>query len=84
MEVRNCRRKREKLRGKSGFVTDHCRLYHIYRERNVVADTLAKGSIHDAAGLHILTDPPTHIDQVLKDDCAGTGRTRTPNSVCNS
>lgn len=49
-----------------------------------MADTLAKGSIHDTAGLHILTEPPTHIDQVFKDDCVGIGRTRNPSSDCNS
>ena len=62
---------------------DHCMLYHIYRERNVVADSLAKSSILGATGLHILTEPPTHIDHMLKDDSAGIGRTRIPSSVCN-
>lgn len=44
---------------------DHCSLSHIQRERNVVANILAKGSILDDVGLHILTHPPTHIDQLL-------------------
>lgn len=62
---------------------DHCSLKHIHKERNVVADILSKGTIFDVVGLHILTQLPTCIDQVLKEDCAGIGRTRNPSSVCN-
>lgn len=42
----------------------------------VIADILAKGSILDNVGMHVLIQSPAHIDHVLKKDSIVIDRTR--------
>ena len=46
----------------------------------VIADILAKGSIVDNVGMHVLIQSPAHIDQVLKKDSIVIDRTRNSSS----
>ena len=45
-----------------------CRVMHIYREINKVADSLAKCSLDRDLGVQVLDQPPMHITQALLDD----------------
>ena len=55
-------------------------LHHIHRERNMVADLLAKNSTSNALGICTLHDPPSCIIEALLDDIVGTSRSRMMNS----
>ncbi|CAL9017912.1 unnamed protein product [Prunus brigantina] len=53
-----------------------CAVSHIYRERNAVADCLAKWSHNIDLGLCVLDAAPSWIGALLVDDLLGVHRTR--------
>ncbi|KAL6130338.1 hypothetical protein ACLB2K_068718 [Fragaria x ananassa] len=53
---------------------------HIHRERNMVADLLAKNSTLNAKGICIFNEPPDLVTNVLLDDIVGVTRCRTVNT----
>lgn len=55
---------------------DYCNLSHIHRERNAVADILAKDSIGISRGTVFFNSPPAHLAHVVFEDIAGNGCTR--------
>lgn len=55
---------------------ESCRVQHILRERNTVADILAKGRLSLPRGTVFFTCPPASASHAVFDDIAGTGRIR--------
>ncbi|BFG33690.1 hypothetical protein CerSpe_199640 [Prunus speciosa] len=55
---------------------DNCVLRHIYREKNCVADCLAKSSYNGDLGVHLYDNAPEWVGRSLADDIAGVHRTR--------
>ena len=49
----------------------NCKVMHIYREINKVADSLAKCRLDGDLDVHSLDQPPVHITQALLDDLCG-------------
>jgi hypothetical protein len=61
---------------------NNVQLRHIYRERNWVADILAKNSTTNSHGLCTLREPPAMVIEALLDDIGGFARSRRlPNYV---
>jgi hypothetical protein len=54
-----------------------CSLSHIYRERNMVADGLAKRSVDQDLGICMVPSAPDFIIPALLDDIAGVAHPRT-------
>lgn len=52
---------------------DSCSLCHVHRERNSVADLLAKDSTNSCYGAVFLRHPPAHIVPAVLDDIAQVG-----------
>ncbi|KAL5780992.1 hypothetical protein ACOSP7_006021 [Xanthoceras sorbifolium] len=48
-----------------------CRVTHVYREVNMLADWMAKLGLQQALGLKYFEDPPTGCIQILDEDAAG-------------
>ncbi|KAL6125591.1 hypothetical protein ACLB2K_073647 [Fragaria x ananassa] len=59
---------------------DFVQIKHIHRERNMVADLLAKNSTLNAKGICIFNEPPDLITNALLDDIVGVTRCRTVNT----
>ena len=59
---------------------DACTLHHIYRERNVVADHIARWSYNLDLGVCLLDMAPNWIGASLVDDMLGVARTRLVSS----
>ncbi|PRQ50066.1 putative ribonuclease H-like domain-containing protein [Rosa chinensis] len=55
---------------------DACQIRHIHREGNMVADILAKESIHHSAGICTFTSPPALVVEAVLDDILGVARPR--------
>ncbi|KAL6225709.1 hypothetical protein ACLB2K_004558 [Fragaria x ananassa] len=62
--------------------SDNVKFSHIFRECNVIADSLAKTSIDHAPGLFTFENPPVHAIATYLDDLDGIARLRkSANSV---
>ncbi|KAL6190151.1 hypothetical protein ACLB2K_036550 [Fragaria x ananassa] len=59
---------------------DFVQIKHIHRERNMVADLLAKNSTLNAKGICIFNEPPDLVTNALLDDIVGVTRCRTVNT----
>ncbi|KAL6202860.1 hypothetical protein ACLB2K_026564 [Fragaria x ananassa] len=59
---------------------DFVQIKHIHRERNMVADLLAKNSTLNAKGICIFNKPPDLVTNTLLDDIVGVTRCRTVNT----
>ncbi|CAL2263760.1 unnamed protein product [Prunus armeniaca] len=57
-----------------------CSVSHIYKERNAVADCLAKWSHNLDLGLCVLDVASNWLDSLLVDDLLGVPRTRWPDN----
>lgn len=55
---------------------DSCHLSHIHRERNAVADIMAKDSLSQQRGTLFFDSPPAHIAQTAFEDITGNCRMR--------
>ena len=55
---------------------EQVQLLHIHRERNSVADLLAKNSPSNALGICTLHEPPSFVTETLLDDIVGMSRSR--------
>lgn len=55
---------------------DYCVIQHAYRERNTVADMLAKDGINMPRGTCFFTSPPAHTSQAVFEDITGVSRAR--------
>ncbi|KAL6140699.1 hypothetical protein ACLB2K_058995 [Fragaria x ananassa] len=59
---------------------DFVQIKHIHRERNMVADLLAKNSTLNAKGICIFNESPDLVTNALLDDIVGVTRCRTVNT----
>ncbi|KAL6198760.1 hypothetical protein ACLB2K_028549 [Fragaria x ananassa] len=59
---------------------DFVQIKHIHRERNMVADLLAKNSTLNAKGICIFNEPPDLVTNALLDDIVEVTRCRTVNT----
>ncbi|PRQ49757.1 putative ribonuclease H-like domain-containing protein [Rosa chinensis] len=59
---------------------DFIQIKHVHRERNMVADLLAKNSTSHAKGVCIFHDPPALVTEDLLDDIVGAPRARRFNA----
>lgn len=55
---------------------ESCSIHHVHREKNVVADILAKDSISSARGTRLLRHPPAHLIPAILDDITGVAQVR--------
>ncbi|KAL5833416.1 hypothetical protein ACOSQ3_017090 [Xanthoceras sorbifolium] len=58
-----------------------CRVTHVYREANMLADWMAKIGLQHALGLKYFEDPPTGCMQILDEDATGWPVSRAVFSV---
>ncbi|XP_004306073.1 PREDICTED: putative ribonuclease H protein At1g65750-like [Fragaria vesca subsp. vesca] len=74
------------LGGCSSMMTemDDVKLFHIFREANMTADSLAKCSISNELGLIIFEDPPVHAIPAYLDDLAALEQLLQPRQKVQS